>query len=198
VASRAIDLAVASLLLLLAAPLMAGIALAIRLEGPGPVVFRDTRVGRYRRPFTMYKFRTLRWNHPATVRGGDRASGSPQAAHDYQKPRRHPALTRVGSWLREWSLDELPNLVNVLRGEMAVVGPRPTGWSGDSFGDACDEILAVKPGVTGLWQVMGRGDLPFARRVALDLEYVRTRSLALDLWIVLQTVPAVLLRRGAY
>jgi lipopolysaccharide/colanic/teichoic acid biosynthesis glycosyltransferase len=149
-ASRALDLAAASALLLLAAPLLAGIALAIRLESPGPIIFRDTRVGRGRRPFTMYKFRTLRWNDPATVRDGHGHQMCRVAGKDYRKPRQHPALTRVGGCLRQWSLDEIPNLMNVLRGDMALVGPRPTGWSGDSFGEACDEILAVRPGVTGL------------------------------------------------
>jgi lipopolysaccharide/colanic/teichoic acid biosynthesis glycosyltransferase len=108
------------------------------------------------------------------------------------------AATRIGVWLRRSSLDEVPNLLNVVLGDMSLVGPRPIGWSLESLGDAATEHLSVKPGVTGLWQVSGRGDLSFAERIALDLEYVRHRSMRLDLWILLKTVPAVLSRRGAY
>ena len=192
---RQFDLVGASLLLLLTSPILLLGALAIRLSTPGPILFRHPRLGRHGCVFRMYKFRTMRWHG---VADGPATTGSAYVDGSYRKPIHDSAITRVGAYLRRWSIDELPNLLNVLLGDMSLVGPRPTGWSPEVYGAAHNEILSVPPGVTGLWQVMGRGDLTFAERVTLDLEYVRRRSIAFDLWIFIKTVPAVLSRRGAY
>ena len=192
---RKFDLVGAALLLLLTSPLLLLGALAIRVSTPGPILFRHPRLGRHGRVFRMYKFRTMRWEGAGD---GPATTGSACVDGSYRKPIHDSAITRVGVYLRRWSIDELPNLLNVLLGDMSLVGPRPTGWSPDVYGAAHNEILSVPPGVTGLWQVMGRGDLTFAERVTLDVEYVRRRSLAFDLWIFIKTVPAVLSRRGAY
>lgn len=192
---RQFDLIGALFLLLLASPLLVMGALAIRLSTPGPILFRHPRLGRHGHVFTLYKFRTMRWDAGAA----ESTTGSTYVVDgSYRKPINDSAVTAVGVYLRRWSIDELPNLLNVLLGEMSLVGPRPTGWSPDVYGADHHEILSVPPGVTGLWQVRGRGDLTFAERVTLDLEYVRRRSLAFDLWIFIKTVPAVVSRRGAY
>ena len=195
VLKRAIDIVVSLLVLTLSTPMLAMVIIAIRLDSRGPVFFRQNRVGHLGRPFRMYKFRTMRWDPtaygpddplPPLYRGSDRKS-----AHD-------PRVTRVGFHLRRWSVDEVPNLLNVLRGEMTLVGPRPTNWAPDFYGESFSSVMSVKPGVTGLWQVMGRGDLSFEARVKLDCEYVRKRSVRMDAWILFRTIGAVLSGRGAY
>ena len=186
---RAIDIAGSAAALGLLAPLLAALALAVRLDSPGPSLFRQRRLGRGGRPFTALKFRTMVENAP-DVRNAD---GSALCREG------DPRVTRLGRLLRQWSLDELPQLFNVLAGQMSLLGPRP---------DQVDQIryytpaelrrLDVKPGLTGLAQVSGRNDLTWAERKRLDLEYVERRSLALDLRIFAATVPLVLLRRGVY
>lgn len=194
---RLLDIVVGSAVLAVTSPLLILIAAAIWLESPGPILFRDRRYGQHGRRFTLYKFRTMQWSEESRRRSTEAVA---LVTHEigYRKPTRPVAATRIGVWLRRSSLDEVPNLLNVVLGDMSLVGPRPIGWSLESLGDAATEHLSVKPGVTGLWQVSGRGDLSFAERIALDLEYVRHRSMRLDLWILLKTVPAVLSRRGAY
>ena len=196
-AKRLLDIVASSVVLVLTSPLLGIIAAAIWLESPGPIVFRDRRFGLHGQRFTLYKFRTMQWNEESMRRAAD-AGALRTHESGYRKPTRPATVTRIGRWLRRSSLDEVPNLLNVVRGQMSLVGPRPIGWSLESLGDAATELLSVKPGVTGLWQVMGRGDLSNAERIALDLEYVRRRSLRFDLWILLKTIPAVLSRRGAY
>jgi lipopolysaccharide/colanic/teichoic acid biosynthesis glycosyltransferase len=192
---RAIDIGISLLILTLSAPMLAMVIIAIRLESPGPILFRQKRVGHLGRAFRMYKFRTMKWD-PTAYRPGD---ALPPLYKDNDRKSAHDArVTRVGFHLRRWSVDELPNLLNVLRGEMTLVGPRPTGWAPEFYGDAFSSVMSVKPGVTGLWQVMGRGNLTFEERVALDYEYVRTRSIRMDVWILFKTIGAVLSRRGAY
>ena len=189
---RAADVALAAAGLVLLAPLLAACALAVRLDGPGPVLFRQERRGRGGRTFRILKFRTMApGTGPALP---DLAAGGAQF-----KPREDPRVTRAGRLLRRSSLDELPQLWNVLRGEMSLVGPRPstvgeseqiTGWA--------ERRLDTTPGMTGLWQILGRADLPFDEKVKLDYIYVTNWSLWWDLKILLRTVPAVLRRRGAY
>src|SRR6185503_2425478 len=159
----------------------------------GPALFRQTRVGRDGSHFTLWKFRTM-------VVGADRVA---LASNDVDGPlfklRADPRVTPVGRVLRRWSLDELPQLVNVLRGEMSLVGPRPPLPSEVArYGDDVRRRLLVKPGLTGLWQVSGRSDLPWEECVRLDLRYVENWSPALDLMILWKTAFAVLGRSGAY
>jgi exopolysaccharide biosynthesis polyprenyl glycosylphosphotransferase len=180
--------------LLLLAPVLAALALLVRLDSPGPVLFRQTRVGRDGRPFTMLKLRTMRVD-AETVR--DALTNEVDGA--LFKVRRDPRITRVGRVLRRYSLDELPQLVNVVRGEMSLVGPRPAlPAEVAAYDQDPHRRLAVRPGLTGLWQVSGRSDLSWREAVRLDLDYVDNWTLRRDLAIVGRTLQAVLGHRGAY
>ncbi len=176
---------------------MCAIALAIKLSSPGPVLVGQTRVGKFGRPFTFYKFRSMR--HDAeTLR--DRLED--RNDHDVPlifKMRRDPRVTAVGRFLRRTSLDELPNLFNVLRGEMSIIGPRPPlAREVVHYERRHLQRLGTKPGLTGLWQVRGRSEIPFDEMVDLDLEYIENWSLWLDLGILLRTPRAVIGGRGAW
>lgn len=177
-------------------PLLALVAVAVRVDSAGPALFRQERVGQDGRRFTMLKFRTMR---PGAAAQQATLVLSDQGAGVLFKVHRDPRVTRVGSVLRRWSLDELPQLVNVLRGDMALVGPRPA-LPGEvaRYEPDTHRRLAVKPGLTGLWQVSGRSDLSWDETVRLDLLYTDNWSLGLDLRILLRTAGAVLGRRGAY
>lgn len=192
---RGADVALASGALCLLSPVMGLISLAVKLDSPGPALFRQMRTGVHGRRFVMYKFRTMRAG--AEEEKAKLASLSKLTPPDF-KIEEDPRITRVGAALRRWSVDEVPNLINVVKGDMSLVGPRPTSWGPDLYEPWQLARLQVRPGVTGLWQVLGRGDMDFDERVRLDLEYIRGRSARLDLWILLQTVRAVLTRRGAY
>jgi exopolysaccharide biosynthesis polyprenyl glycosylphosphotransferase len=182
--------------LLLLAPLFAVMAISIRLADHGPVFFRQTRIGKDGRSFTLYKFRTM-------VQDAEQRK-SQLAAHNEAdgvlfKIRRDPRVTRPGAWLRRWSLDELPQLINVLIGDMSLVGPRPAlPEEVACYGGHMRRRLMVKPGMTGLWQVSGRSDLPWEEAERLDLRYVESWSLALDLQILWKTRSAVIRGSGAY
>ncbi len=190
------DRALALVILLVAAPLMAAIALAIRLDDGGPVVFSQARVGKDGHGFEVYKFRTM-------VPDAEERKAELAERSDYHGPlfkmRNDPRLTRAGRWLRRWSLDELPQLFNVLTGDMSLVGPRPAlPEEAAMYGDHVRRRLAVKPGMTGLWQVNGRSDLSWDESVRLDLRYVENWSLMLDLQILWKTWAAVTRGSGAY
>ena len=193
---RAIDLAGATIGLLLCAPLFAAVAIAIKLDSPGPVFFAQERVGLNRRRFRAYKFRTM-------VVGAERMQAALEARNEAAGPafkiRRDPRITRVGRWLRRLSIDELPQLANVWKGEMSLVGPRPlpardvrridVRWHNRRF--------SVKPGITCLWQVQSRKPR-FDEWMELDMQYIDNWSLALDLKILAKTIPAVISGEGAY
>ncbi|MGH3680049.1 MAG: sugar transferase, partial [Natronosporangium sp.] len=190
------DRALALTLLLLTAPLWLLVAVAVRLDSRGPVLFRQTRVGRGGREFHLLKFRTMVTGaHALRAVLADRSHGDGLLF----KIRNDPRVTRVGRWLRRWSLDELPQLVNVVAGQMSLIGPRPPlpEEVARYDGDVARRLL-VKPGITGLWQVSGRSDLSWEDGVRLDLYYVENWSLAADLVILCKTVGAVLRQRGAY
>jgi len=197
---RATDLACGAVLLGLALPLLIMVALALRLESPGPVLFVQRRVGRDGQPFGCIKLRTM--HADAERRLLDLLAASPHARAEWtadQKLRDDPRVSRLGRLVRKLSLDELPQLANVLAGQMSLVGPRPIVQAeipryGPFFADYC----AVKPGLTGLWQVSGRNDVTYGERVQLDRHYARHASLLLDLRIALRTVPAVLRACGSY
>jgi exopolysaccharide biosynthesis polyprenyl glycosylphosphotransferase len=193
---RTFDIVGATLLLVLLSPLLVTITLAVRLSSRGPAFFRSTRRGIGQRPFACLKFRTMHTNaeeHQAELEELNEASGA------LFKIRDDPRLTRVGRVLRRFSLDEVPQLVNVLRGEMSLVGPRPLPERDyEMLEDWHRKRYLVLPGITGLWQVSGRSELDFDDLVHLDFIYLERWSLALDLTILLKTVPAVLSRRGAY
>jgi lipopolysaccharide/colanic/teichoic acid biosynthesis glycosyltransferase len=200
---RLLDVVAAVLLLLFLAPLLALCALAIRLESPGPVLFRQQRVGEGGRLFTMLKLRSMYASadvkaHRDYVASFIHGRAQPAAQEGLFKLVADPRVTRVGRWLRRTSLDELPQLWNVLRGEMSLVGPRPPiAYELEHYQPAHFGRLRAKPGITGLWQVSGRNRTTFEQMVALDLEYIQTRSLGMDLWILLRTIPVVFLRADA-
>jgi len=193
---RSLDLIVALAGLVLLSPLFLLIGLAIKLDSPGPVLFTQPRVGRGGREFTIHKFRSMR-------QGAEEEKEELADLNETNGPifkiRDDPRLTRVGRVLRRWSLDELPQLYNVLRGEMSLVGPRPpTRAEVAKYEDWHLKRLAVRAGMTGLWQVSGRSELPFDEMVLLDIYYVENWSPALDAKILLRTVPKWLSGKGAY
>jgi undecaprenyl-phosphate galactose phosphotransferase len=198
---QAFEFALGFLLLLLATPVFLAVAAAVKIDSRGPVLFAQTRLGRAGRQFRIFKFRSM---HPD---GRERLKvylrGHPRARLEwrrYQKLRGYdPRVTRFGRFLRSWSLDELPQLLNVLTGDMSLVGPRPyLPRESGRIGPTGEIISRVRPGLTGLWQVRGRNKLSFEERLALDEYYVRNWSLWLDIVILLQTVKALALREGAY
>ena len=204
VVKRALDLTLASLALVVLSPLLAAIWLAVRLSSPGPAVFRQERLGLGERPFMMYKFRSMRIgtsdaihrDYVSRMLTGD--GGQVEAASNGLFKLEHdPRVTPLGEWLRKTSLDELPQLVNVVRGDMSLVGPRPVlAWEAELFSEQSRARFQTRPGLTGLWQVSGRNLLTMPQALELDVEYVRRQSLWLDLTILARTVPAQL-RRGA-
>ena len=184
--TRALDLTIGIAGSIVTAPVVALLALAIRLESPGHPIYRQTRAGRSGELFSMYKLRTM-------VRGAE-FTGAGLAIQEGDD-----RITRIGRFLRRYSLDELPNLWNVVRGEMSIVGPRPTlQVQVEQYTDHQRRRLAVKPGITGWAQVNGRASLPWTVRIELDIWYVEHRSFALDLRILARTVGMVLTGRGLY
>lgn len=190
------DRVAAAMTLVMLSPLFLALALAIRLNDNGPVLFTQTRVGKNGRTFKIYKFRTM-------VVDAEHRLAQLRASNDFDgvlfKMRRDPRVTAIGARLRGWSMDELPQLVNVLLGDMSLVGPRPAlPDEADRYAEHVRRRLVVKPGLTGLWQVSGRSDLSWDESVRLDLRYVENWSLALDLQILWKTVSVILRRSGAY
>jgi lipopolysaccharide/colanic/teichoic acid biosynthesis glycosyltransferase len=193
---RLLDVAVAGAALVATSPIFLGTAVAIKLDSPGPVFFRQTRVGKWGTTFGCYKFRSMYID--AEKRKADLAARN-EADGPIFKIRNDPRITRVGRIIRKLSIDELPQLINVLRGEMSLVGPRPAlprevaQYEFDQLGR-----LDAVPGITGLQQVSGRSDLSFKRWVELDIQYIAEQSFLKDVEILLKTLPAVLTGRGAY
>jgi lipopolysaccharide/colanic/teichoic acid biosynthesis glycosyltransferase len=201
---RAIDLVVAAVVLVLLSPLLAAIAIAIRLDSRGPALFRQTRIGRDRRPIVVNKFRTMYAEadptpHREYIRQLVAGEGARHSDGERQlfKLVVDDRITRVGRFLRKTSLDELPQLWNVLRGEMSLVGPRPVvPYELEHYPARYFRRFAVKPGLTGLWQVSGRNETSYTDMVELDIAYVERRSLRLDAEILFRTVGVVLTRKG--
>jgi lipopolysaccharide/colanic/teichoic acid biosynthesis glycosyltransferase len=205
-AKRSLDILVPLLALLFLAPLLLLCALAIALDSRGPILFRQERVGKHGKTFTMLKFRSMYANadeavHRAYATAFVQGVAERQATDEGAifKLTGDARITRVGQWLRRTSLDELPQLVNALCGDMSLVGPRPPlPYEVEQYQTVHLGRLAVKPGITGPWQVSSRGSTTFDEMVDMDLAYIRHASFALDLWILLKTVPAVLQKRGAH
>jgi Undecaprenyl-phosphate galactose phosphotransferase WbaP len=198
--TRALDIA----LILLAAPYIAlaflVIAILIKFDSPGPVFFRQTRIGQFGRKFTVYKFRTMAQNAEQVLQ--EYLSRSPELLAEWtadHKLKQDPRVTRLGAFLRKSSLDELPQLWNIFIGDMSLVGPRPiVDAEVEKYGKCFDLYIQVRPGLTGLWQVSGRNNTTYERRVQLDEYYVRNRSVKLYFEILLKTVVVVLKEDGAY
>jgi len=205
---RAFDVVGASVLLLITLPLMAALAVAVKRSSPGPVLFVQERLGRDGRPFPFYKFRSMVHNSDDAIHrqfaamfiNGD-ANGCRETndGDEVFKLKADPRVTRIGAWLRRTSLDELPQLFNILRGEMSLVGPRPPiAYEIDNYQPWHMERLKAVPGLTGLWQVSGRSQVSFDDMVRLDIRYINTWSPWQDLAIMLKTIPVVLRGTGGY
>ncbi|MER7403024.1 exopolysaccharide biosynthesis polyprenyl glycosylphosphotransferase [Streptomyces sp. NPDC000070] len=195
-AKRVLDIVLALLALILLSPVFLVTACAIKLSSPGPVLFRQERVGRDGKPFSMLKFRSM-------GRDAERERSAYLDLNECSGPLfkigHDPRTTPVGHVLRRWSIDELPQLLNVIHGEMSLVGPRPPlPEECEHYGPRERQRLLVKPGITCVWQVSGRSDVEFAEQVRMDLHYIADWNLLLDIALLVRTVPAVLGRRGAY
>lgn len=196
---RAFDVTLSALGLVASLPLMFATAIAIRLADPGPLLFRQPRLGKGGEPFTLYKFRSMRHDAEAVLRA-DPALHRRYVENDYKLPEgEDPRVTALGRFLRKSSLDELPQLWNVLRGDMSLVGPRPiVPDEVRQFGTHADTLLSVRPGITGNWQINGRSDVHYPQRAFMDLDYASENSIASDLWTLIRTVPAVIARKGSH
>jgi lipopolysaccharide/colanic/teichoic acid biosynthesis glycosyltransferase len=191
-----VDMVAATFLLLLLSPLFLVIAAMIKLHHGGPVFFVQSRTGHLGRRFPLLKFRTMIPDAEAAKATVSHLNLHGDGSPDF-KATGDPRITPVGRWLRAWSVDELPNLVNVVRGELSLVGPRPTSFDVSTYASAHLTRLAVRPGITGLWQVSGRALIGFDRRCELDEAYIRSAGLRTDMAILVRTVGAVVRRQGA-
>ncbi|MFC2950288.1 sugar transferase [Marinicaulis aureus] len=198
--TRVFDIVFAVAAIVFFAPLMVFIAIAVAMSSPGPVIFAHSRVGQNGKLFPCLKFRTMVVNADEELQRVLKSSAAARAEWETDhKLKNDPRITPIGKWLRKFSLDELPQLFNILIGQMSVVGPRPIVIDEiKKYGKFFDDYCSVRPGLTGLWQVSGRNDISYDARVQLDVSYARNRTLLLDMKIVLQTVPAVIAFRGSY
>jgi lipopolysaccharide/colanic/teichoic acid biosynthesis glycosyltransferase len=193
---RALDFVLSLSALIVLLPLFIVLAIIVRIDSPGPVLFKQKRVGHNGEEFWFYKFRSMVADAEAQRLALQKMN---EASGPIFKIKNDPRLTNCGRWMRRFSLDELPQFINVLRGDMSLVGPRPALPSEvATYTTRHRRRLDIKPGITGLWQVMGRSDLSFDRSVELDIEYVEQVSVPLYLSILVKTVPAVLSAKGAY
>ncbi len=196
-AKRALDFTLSFFALLGLSPLFLVIAILIKLEDRGPIMFPQTRVGRFGREFKMFKFRSMHRNAEARL-AEVLAQNQHQTGITF-KIKNDPRITRVGRWLRKFSFDELPQFYNVLRGDMSLVGPRPPLPREVALYTLADRRrLAVKPGITCIWQISGRAEIDFSGQVQLDVLYIESRSLRQDVKILCKTIPAVMRGTGAY
>ncbi|PIE40845.1 MAG: sugar transferase [Gammaproteobacteria bacterium] len=194
---RVIDASIALLVLLILSPLLIIIALAVKITSPGPVFFAQNRTGYLGRRFKMYKFRTMVQNAEELKKELAHLSHHDISSPDF-KVKKDPRITPVGNFLRKYSLDELPQFYNVLKGNMRLVGPRPTSFPANDYQTDHLVRLAAHPGLTGIWQISGRSDIDFDGRVELDYEYIRQQGPIQDLKILILTPLAVLKAGGAY
>lgn len=194
---RLMDIVISSISLLLLSPLLLIVAVLIKLESNGAALFKQQRVGRYGEPFTMYKFRSMR-RDAESIRTQLESENESSSGVIF-KMKRDPRITHVGAVIRKTSIDELPQLLNVLKGEMSLVGPRPPLLDEVSQYTRSDRArLGATPGITCIWQVAGRSDIPFDKQVKLDVSYIENQSIWLDLIVLIKTIPAVIKARGAY
>lgn len=195
---RLFDFFAALILLLLLLPLMAIIALLICISSKGPILYFQKRIGFRGKEFTIFKFRTMVLNADQLIVSFN--TEQLDEFHSSFKLKDDPRITQVGKFLRKTSLDELPQLINVLKGDMSLIGPRPVTKVEltEKFGDASNLVTSIRPGITGLWQVNGRNDISYEERIKLDVEYVINCCISTDIKILLKTLKTIFLRMGAY
>jgi len=194
---RLVDIFASGILLLVLMPFFLFLAVLIRFESPGPVLFRQTRVGRWGELFTMWKFRSMYAD--AEARKAELLKQNEMLGGVTFKMRHDPRVTRIGRFIRKTSIDELPQLWNVFKGDMSLVGPRPpVPAEVNEYSLADRRRLEVIPGITCIWQVSGRSEIPFDQQVELDVDYIQSQSLWTDIKILLKTIPTLLLGKGAY
>ncbi len=194
---RVMDIVCSLIIILLLSPLMAAVAVAIKLESKGPMIFKQIRVGKNGRHFEFYKFRSMRPD--AEKLKAAMAQQNESGDGVIFKMKKDPRITRVGAFIRKYSIDELPQLFNVLEGDMSLVGPRPPVPSEVKLYTLEErKRLHIKPGITCIWQVSGRSDIPFKQQVRLDEEYIKNHGVWKDLLLLLKTIPAVITGKGAY
>lgn len=193
---RFLDIILSSLGLLILTPFFALIALLIRYDSPGPAIYKRKVIGSGGRIFNMYKFRTMVLNAEQIL---EHSEDLKKEYYVNAKLKSDPRITHIGRFFRKYSLDEIPQLINILTGEMSLVGPRPIAPDEiQLYGEQYSRYTSVKPGMTGLWQSSGRSDTSYSKRVELDMVYIDSRSILLDFQIMLSTIPAVLRRKGAF
>lgn len=197
---RLFDIITAVAILGFMLPFMAALAAAIYLVDPGPILYRHRRIGHQGRYFHCLKFRTMRVDSDAVLEVHLRSSVLAKMEWEAtRKLRNDPRVTRLGAVLRKLSLDEFPQLINVIRGEMSIVGPRPiVEQEVQKYGACFEHYCRVRPGLTGVWQTSGRSDESYDRRITMDVSYVMRKSVLFDVWLLAKTVPVVLLSKGAY
>ena len=198
---RLFDLVLTTFGTILISPLLLFVAYKIQKEDPGPVIFSHTRVGKNGKEFSCYKFRTMVINSEKVL--NDYLQQNPSARLEWEqnfKLKNDPRITPIGEFLRTSSLDELPQIFNVLKGDMSLVGPRPVVREelDKYYREATKDYCSVRPGITGIWQVSGRNDVSYDKRVAMDVEYVRTHNLWMDIVLLYKTVDVVWNKKGAY
>ena len=197
---RAFDIAVASAILLVALPFLIILAAVMYVSDPGPLFFVHRRIGFRGQFFGCMKFRSMKVDGDQILR--NHLANSAAARKEWEETHKlkdDPRVTPIGAIVRKLSLDEFPQLINVLRGDMSIVGPRPIVEAEvDRYGRFFEHYCSVKPGLTGLWQISGRNDTTYRERIELDVSYVSRKSIALDTWLLIKTVPAVLFARGSY
>jgi undecaprenyl-phosphate galactose phosphotransferase len=198
---RGFDIIFSALILVLTLPILAVVAIAIRLSSKGSVVYAHERIGRGGRPFSCYKFRTMHKNADNVLQ--EHLNACPSLREEWEqnhKLKNDPRVTPIGKFLRKLSLDEFPQFWNVIIGDMSIVGPRPMVREEieNKIGSKAAKILSVRPGLTGIWQTSGRSNTSYVKRVQLDELYVEHRSLWLDMKLICKTVPSMIMSRGAY
>ena len=197
---RAFDIIASLMLILLMLPMVLVVAAAVVIDSPGPIFFVQRRVGRLGAEFPLLKFRTMVADGEAAL--AERVASDVELLREWERSRKlrnDPRVTRVGTFLRRHSIDEMPQLINVLRGDMSLVGPRPVRTDEIAyFGERALEILGARPGLTGLWAVSGRSDLTYEERAGLEYRYVADWNLWLDVRVLMRTIPVVVRGRGAY
>lgn len=196
-AKRMLDISVSLIALILLSPILLVVAALIKLESKGAVIFKQNRIGLNGVPFIMFKLRSMSCDAEQQRKNLEQSNETANGV--IFKIKQDPRITRVGRIIRKTSIDELPQLFNVVKGDMSLVGPRPPLPDEVSQYSRADRLrLAVTPGITCIWQISGRSDIPFKQQVKLDIQYIEKQNLWFDLWVLLKTVPAVLKARGAY